>query len=139
MHSEQICRVCKVCAFTRPELCSAYRLIASIHGRDSFRRAPDVETYLHYLQSGLADELFVALEDFLADIKARLTGKQFEVLISHVYHGRPLKEIARKEGVTVEAARQRLNSAIIKIRCEWNGKRKSRRRKGHRGRKRVSR
>lgn len=121
MHSKQICKACTVCAFSKPELCSAYRLASTLYTRERAQSCPDMETYLHYLQSGLADELALTMEDFLADIKARLTRKQYEVLISHVYHGRPLKDIARNEGITAEAARQRLNSAITKVRNEWGG------------------
>lgn len=116
MGPQKICSSCSFCVFSRQELCSAYRLAACIHERGKFLHSPDMESYLLYLQSGFSDELAIAVENFIIDLNARLTRKQFEVLISHVYHGRPLKEIARKEGITLEATRQRLNNALTRAR-----------------------
>lgn len=134
MRQRHICGVCAVCGFKKPDRCSAYRLAASIYENKKFQQFPDMEAYLNYLQSGLADELALALEDFLADIRARLSKKQFRILMSHVYYGRSLKVVARNEGITIEGARQRLNIAIAKVKSEWgeNSVRKSLLRRGRR-------
>ena len=80
---------------------------------------PDAETHIQYLLTGLADNLSERVEDFLHDLNVILTKKQFNVLLSHIYYGWPIKEIALKEGITEEAVRQRLKNALIKAKDHW--------------------
>lgn len=144
MHPQHICRACKGCAFDNPERCSAYRLATAIYKNERFYRCPDMETFLNYFQSRLADELAITVEDFMADLSARLTRKQFEVLISHVYHGRALRDIATKEKISEQAVRQRLDSALMRARNGWGeeigknvhaARKKRKRRRGTSGKK----